>query len=83
LNDGKGHFPRAGDSVISLRETGIVTSAVFADVNHDGWNDLIVAGEWMGVQVFLNNKGRFNRGDWSVYRSLANHLRNGYDGDGI
>jgi hypothetical protein len=59
LNDGKGHFSRAGDSVISLTGMGIVTSAVFADINQDGWNDLIVAGEWMGVQVFLNNKGRF------------------------
>ncbi len=63
LNDGKGHFNLADDSVISLRETGIVTSAAFADVNHDGWNDLIVAGEWMGIKVFLNNKGVFNSGE--------------------
>jgi enediyne biosynthesis protein E4 len=63
LNDGKGHFNLANDSVISLRETGIVTSAAFGDVNHDGWNDLIVAGEWMGVKVFLNNKGVFNSGE--------------------
>ncbi len=63
LNDGKGHFVRAGDSVISLMKTGIVTSAVFADVNQDGWNDLIVAGEWMGVKVFLNNKGVFKSGE--------------------
>lgn len=62
LNDGKGHFARAGDSVILFNEAGIVTSAVFADVNHDGWSDLIVAGEWMGVDIFLNNKGLFKSG---------------------
>ncbi|HEV3251613.1 MAG TPA: VCBS repeat-containing protein, partial [Puia sp.] len=59
LNDGKGHFTLANDSVISLKETGIVTSSVFADINHDGWDDLIVVGEWMGVKIFVNDKGRF------------------------
>ncbi len=59
LNDGKGHFTLANDSVISLRETGIVTSSVFADINHDGWDDLIVVGEWMGVKIFVNDKGKF------------------------
>lgn len=59
LNDGKGNFIKADDSVISLNETGMVTSAVFADVNHDGWNDLIIAGEWMGIEIFINDKGKF------------------------
>lgn len=63
LNDGKGHFTRAGDSIISLPAGAIVTSAIFADVNHDGWPDLVVAGEWMGVAIFLNNKGRFTSGE--------------------
>jgi len=59
LNDGKGHFTKADDSVILLNEIGIVTSAVFADVNQDGWNDLVVTGEWMGVKIYLNDKGIF------------------------
>lgn len=59
LNDGKGNFKLAGDAVFSLRENGIVTSATFADVNTDGWMDLIVAGEWMGVKIFINEKGIF------------------------
>ena len=37
----------------------LVTSAVFADVNNDGWEDLIVTGEWMPVKIFINNKGNF------------------------
>ena len=59
LNDGKGNFKLADDSIIPLQETGIVTSAAFADVNNDGWMDLIVAGEWMGIKIFINNKGVF------------------------
>jgi enediyne biosynthesis protein E4 len=59
LNDGKGHFKLADDSVIQLNGIGIVTSASFTDVNQDGWADLIVAGEWMGVKVFTNHSGKF------------------------
>jgi enediyne biosynthesis protein E4 len=63
LNDGKGHFIPAGDSVVSLNETGIVTSAAFADVNQDGWPDLIVVGEWMGVKIFINHNGVFKESE--------------------
>jgi len=59
INDGKAHFSPANESVITLSKIGMVTSASFNDVNKDGWPDLIVAGEWMPLTVFLNNKGRF------------------------
>ncbi|HPH33691.1 MAG TPA: VCBS repeat-containing protein, partial [Chitinophagaceae bacterium] len=38
---------------------GMVTSAVFADLNKDGWEDLVVTGEFMAVKIFMNNKGKF------------------------
>ncbi|MBL7702514.1 MAG: VCBS repeat-containing protein [Ferruginibacter sp.] len=59
LNDGKGIFKLADASVIKLNDLGIVTSASFADVNGDGWNDLVVTGEWMAVKIYLNKNGRF------------------------
>ena len=59
LNDGKGHYKQADESVFSLKENGMVTSCAFADVNNDGWMDLIVAGEWMPVKIYINNKGIF------------------------
>ncbi|HEY4193976.1 MAG TPA: VCBS repeat-containing protein, partial [Mucilaginibacter sp.] len=34
-------------------------SAAFADLDGDGWPDLVVAGEWMPVKVFMNKKGKF------------------------
>ena len=59
FGDGKGNFKQADKSVIPLNETGMVTSAAFADVNNDGWMDLVAAGEWMPVKIFVNNKGIF------------------------
>jgi len=61
LNEGNGKFVVAGEPVISLQGMNRVISAVFADLNHDGWADLALAGEWMGVQLFLNDHGVFRR----------------------
>lgn len=63
MNDGKGHFTKAGSSVIKLDTIGMVTASSFADINRDGWPDLIVTGEWMPVKIFLNEKGSFTETD--------------------
>jgi hypothetical protein len=70
INDRKGHFIAAGEEVISLKETGIVTSAAFADLNGDGWDDLVVTGEWMGLKIFLNHKGIFTPAEISQSSGL-------------
>ena len=54
LNDGKGNF-----TATDLSLDGLITSAIFLDVNNDHQPDLIVAGEWMPVKVYLNNHGHF------------------------
>jgi enediyne biosynthesis protein E4 len=59
LNDGKGHFTKAGDNIIPLYLLGMVTSASFIDIDNDGWKDLIVTGEWMPLKIFKNSKGKF------------------------
>ncbi len=61
LNDGKGRFTVAANDVMNLLAVGMVTSASFTDINNDQWPDLIVAGEWMPIKVFINNKGKFNQ----------------------
>ncbi|MBU9937291.1 MAG: VCBS repeat-containing protein, partial [Ferruginibacter sp.] len=63
LNDGKGNFRQADASVIKLDNIGIVTGSSFADLNNDGWNDLVVAGEWMAVKLFMNRNGKFTAAD--------------------
>lgn len=40
-----------------LRETGLVTSALWSDVDGDGWLDLLLAHEWGPVEVFHNRQG--------------------------
>lgn len=42
-----------------LLDIGMVTDASFIDVDKDGWQDLIVVGEWMSPKILKNNKGVF------------------------
>ncbi len=67
LNDGKGNFKQADESVINLNNIGMVTSSSFADINKDGWPDLIVTGEWMPIKIFMNKNGKFN--GWDIAQS--------------
>jgi hypothetical protein len=61
LNDGKGHFSIAKESSIALSQVGMVTTSAFVDINKDGWNDLIITGEWMPLEIFINNRGVFQK----------------------
>jgi hypothetical protein len=63
LNDGKGIFSIAPTNTMNLLQIGMVTSAVFTDVNNDEWPDLIVSGEWMPMKVYINDKGIFKLSD--------------------
>ncbi len=61
LNDGKGNFTNATVTVCeALKKVGMVTDAVWADINNDKQMDLIVVGEWMPVKVFINKKGKLS-----------------------
>jgi hypothetical protein len=60
LNDGKGKFEDAtADICADLKQIGMVTDAVFTDLNNDSRPDLLIVGEWMPVKVFINEKGKF------------------------
>ena len=59
LNDGKGNFTDASKQYSNvLSGLGMVTDALWMDLNKDKSKDLIVVGEWMPVKVFLNEKGK-------------------------
>jgi hypothetical protein len=54
INDGKGHFTDKTNALgPGLRKAGMVTDAVWADIDGDKLSDLIVVGDWMPVKVFL------------------------------
>ena len=42
-------------------QIGMVTAIVFADLDKDGAEELLVTGEWMAIEVFKNNSGKFVR----------------------
>ncbi len=42
-----------------LKDLGMATSAAITDINNDGWEDIIIVGEWMPIKVFINNRGEF------------------------
>ncbi len=54
-NDGSGNFTDITNE--NTGPIGMVTDAIWQDVNNDTWADLIVVGEWMPITVFLNNTG--------------------------
>ena len=57
-NDGSGKFSDVTEkSAISLKSIGMVTSAIWTDIDNDTWPDLIVANEWGPVKLFHNIKG--------------------------
>jgi len=61
VNDGAGNFTEnTSDLAPSLATLGMVTDALFLDVNKDGNQDLVVVGEFMGIRVFENSGGKFN-----------------------
>jgi enediyne biosynthesis protein E4 len=41
-----------------LREPGMVTDARWADLDKNGWLDLVVIGDWMPVRIFMNHAGK-------------------------
>jgi len=59
-NDGKGHFTNVSDGLApGLKELGMITDMIWADVDGDADPDMIIAGDWMPVKIFINEEGRF------------------------
>ncbi len=57
-NDGTGHFRDVTASMApELAEIGMVTDAIWRDVDGDGRIDLVVVGEWMPITIFRNMGG--------------------------
>ncbi len=57
--NGKIIFTDVTDQVAPmLRQPGMVTAAVWADLNNDHYPALLIAGDWMPLMLFQNNKGQ-------------------------
>lgn len=72
-----------------LVEPGMVSSAAWDDINNDGKVDLIIAGEWLPIRVFINTGkelkevtaqfGLKNSDGWWNCIKLADLNNDGYD----
>jgi hypothetical protein len=71
LANHSGTFVDVTDSLApGLRNVGMVTSALWSDVDGDGWPDLLVTLEWGQVKYFHNNAGRGFE-DWTDRSGFA------------
>jgi len=60
LQNDHGRFTDVTDRVApGLKQAGMVTSALWTDVDNDNDYDLMVVGEWMPVMILKNQEGRF------------------------
>ncbi|MGK2861559.1 MAG: VCBS repeat-containing protein, partial [Chitinophagaceae bacterium] len=56
LNDGRGQFSEVAASIYpEIAKAGMITGAVWADVNGDSKAELILTGEWMAPKIFSYN----------------------------
>ncbi len=70
-----------------LQKTGLVTSALWSDVNADGWLDLLVTHDWGPIKLFVNQQGKLRNATNSAGLAEALGWWNGIagrdlDGDG-
>jgi hypothetical protein len=70
-----------------LKSLGLVSAAAFADLDGDGWPELIVATEWGPIRVLHNDHGRFRDVTRAMGLSDRTSRWNGvavgdFDGDG-
>ncbi len=71
LENNNGTFSIANKrSAPGLDTVGLVTDAVWTDINGDSQKDLVLTGEWMGIQIFLNGPNGLESSN--AYPALAN-----------
>ncbi len=74
-----GAYPRAADSFVYrqadgrlvpddannllLKQVGLVSGAVWSDLDNDGFPELILACEWGAIRIFRNDHGRLEKWD--------------------
>jgi hypothetical protein len=62
VNDGAGHFKDAtAQYAEDLSHVGMVTQAIWFDIDKDGDKDLLLSLEWDGIVAFINSNGHFTK----------------------
>ena len=91
INNGKGNgsSPQFTDKIKQLapelQTAGMVTNAIWSDIDNDGDADLIVIGDWMPIQMYQNDKGKLSLIDNNLSEKIGfwqGILANDFDRDG-
>lgn len=57
-NEGNHFTDSLRDIAPELAQAGMITAAAWADVDGDGWDDLLVATDWGPVRLYRNEQGQ-------------------------
>lgn len=91
INNGKGNgsSPQFTDKIKQLapelQTAGMVTNAIWSDIDNDGDADLIVIGDWMPIKMYQNDKGKLSLIDNDLSEKTGfwqGILANDFDRDG-
>ena len=58
-----------------LRAVGLVSGAIFTDLDNDGDVDLVLACDWGPLKVFRNERGRLEPWDWPLTSTAGSGVR--------
>ncbi len=86
-NDGTGNFKDITETLLKdYRSIGNVKDFVWADIDNNGYKDLIMVGHWMSVTVYKNNGKALERAEMNgliASNGLWNTIKAGdFDNDG-
>jgi hypothetical protein len=71
INDGSGKFTEQSASLApEFKNLGMITDAIFIDINKNGYKDLVIVGDFMGVEVFENQQGKFKKNENNALSNL-------------
>lgn len=60
-NDGTGSFTNVTSQIApELKDVGMIHDMLWEDVDGDRDKDIILAGDWMPLKIFINDKGSFS-----------------------
>jgi enediyne biosynthesis protein E4 len=57
LQNNAGVFVDIAMQIPELSKVGMVSNAIWSDVDGDSFKDLVIVGEWMPLTIYFNNKG--------------------------
>jgi uncharacterized protein (TIGR03437 family) len=82
INNRDGTFHEQPDAVLNIVRGGYYDKAYAVDLNEDGWSDLVVNGDGIGVTVYQNMGGHFEDRTQTLPNAALSAVVGDFDRDG-